>query len=141
MDMTLQLLGSGILILNIWIPKTEEEYSRAKYKSPPVGAKIPDGPIHRGFDYFHGFHHARNMEAVIENDEVIAHDPVINMLPRLTRKSVEYIESRKDSKKPFFLYVPLGSPHTPIVPDSRMGGEEWFGYIWRFCHADRKCGG
>ena len=64
------------------------------HKTPPVGAKIPDGPLHRGFDYYHGFHHARNMEAVIENDRVIAHDPEINMLPRLTRKAVEYIESR-----------------------------------------------
>ena len=35
-----------------------------------LDAKIPDGPIDRGFDYYHGFHHARNMEAVIENDRL-----------------------------------------------------------------------
>ena len=51
----------------------------------------------------------------------------INMLPRLTRKSVEYIESRKDSKKPFFLYVPLGSPHTPIVPTPEWEGKSGLG--------------
>ena len=104
-----------------------EEYSKKKYKAPPVGSKIPDGPIHRGFDYFHGFHHAGNMEAVIEDDQVIAHDPVINMLPRLTQKSVQYIESRKDSNKPFFLYVPLGSPHTPIVPTPEWEGKSGLG--------------
>jgi arylsulfatase A-like enzyme len=92
-----------------------------------VGSKIPDGPLHRGFDHFRGFHHARNMEAVIEDNKVVAHDPVINMLPRLTRESVKYVESRKDSKKPFFLYVPLGSPHTPIVPTPEWEGKSGLG--------------
>jgi arylsulfatase A-like enzyme len=108
-------------------PKTGERYSQKEHKTPPVGAKIPDGPIHRGFDYYHGFHHARNMEAVIENDEVIAHDDVINMLPRLTRKSVEYIDARAKDGKPFFLYVPLGSPHTPIVPSRPWQGKSPLG--------------
>lgn len=93
----------------------------------PVGAKIPDGPTHRGFDYFHGFHHARDMKGVIENDEVIAHDDVINMLPRLTRKAVEFIDSRAGKKEPFFLYVPLGSPHTPIVPTPEWQGKSGLG--------------
>lgn len=108
-------------------PNSGEEYSSKKHKTPPVGAKIPDGPVHRGFDYFHGFHHARNMEAVIEDDRVIAHDPVINMLPRLTEKSVEYIDSRAGKDEPFFLYVPLGSPHTPIVPTPEWQGKSGLG--------------
>ena len=91
------------------------------------GARIPDGPIHRGFDYYHGFHHARNMEAVIENDRVIEHDDVINMLPRLTKASVEYIDSRAGKDQPFFLYVPLGSPHTPIVPTPEWEGKSGLG--------------
>jgi len=126
------IIGKWHLNFKYLDPKSTKEYSRTEFKSPPVGAKIPDGPIHRGFDYFHGFHHARNMEAVIENDEVIAHDPVINMLPRLTRKSVEYIESRKASKKPFFLYVPLGSPHTPIVPTPEWEGKSGLGMYGDF---------
>jgi len=121
------IIGKWHLNFKYLNPRGGEEYSKSKYKRPPVGAKIPDGPIHRGFDYFHGFHHAGNMEAVIENDEVIAHDPVINMLPRLTRESVEYIESRKGSTKPFFLYVPLGSPHTPIVPTPEWEGMSGLG--------------
>ena len=121
------IIGKWHLNFKYLNPIGGEEYSKSKYKRPPVGAKIPDGPIHRGFDYFHGFHHAGNMEAVIENDEVIAHDPVINMLPRLTRESVEYIESRKWSTKPFFLYVPLGSPHTPIVPTPEWEGMSGLG--------------
>lgn len=44
-----------------------------------------------------------------------------DVLPTLTRKAVEYITQRAaDAKsgKPFFLYLPLASPHTPIQPTS-----------------------
>ena len=67
------------------------------------------------------------MEAVIEGDRVIQHDAVINMLPRLTQKSVDYLESRKTNPKPFFLSVPLGSPHTPIVPTPEWQGKSGLG--------------
>ena len=121
------IVGKWHLDFQYLDPKTGEAYSQKKHKTPPVGAMIPDGPIHRGFDYFHGFHHARNMEAVIEDDRVISHDPVVNMLPRLTDKSAEYIESRKGNKQPFFLYIPLGSPHTPIVPSPDWEGKSGLG--------------
>ena len=121
------IIGKWHLDFKYLDPRSGEEYSKKKFKSPPVGSKIPDGPIHRGFDHFRGFHHARNMEAVIEDDKVIAHDPPINMLPRLTRESVKYVESRRDQEKPFFLYVPLGSPHTPIVPTPEWQGKSGLG--------------
>ena len=108
-------------------PETGKAYQQKEHKTPPVGARIPDGPTHRGFDYYHGFHHARNMKAVIENDRVIAHDAEINMLPRLTRKAVEYIESRRDQPAPFFLYLPLGSPHTPFLPSPQWQGKSGLG--------------
>lgn len=102
---------------------------QSRKQLPPVGSKIPDGPIHRGFDYFHGFHHAGDMKAVIEDDEVILHEDEINMLPRLTQKSVEYINKKAKAKEgtPFFLYVPLGSPHTPIVPSKEWQGKSGLG--------------
>jgi len=100
--------------------------STRKGNLAPVGSKIPDGPIHRGFDYYHGFHHAKEMEIVIENDTVIAHDKVINMLPRITDKAVEYIK-QQSKDKPFFLYVPYGSPHTPIVPTKKWQGKSGLG--------------
>lgn len=97
-------------------------------KMPLVGAKIPDGPVSRGFDTYHGFHHAGDMQAVIEDDTVIVHEDEINMLPRLTRKAVEYIDARaKSPDQPFFLYVPLGSPHTPIVPSKEWQGKSELG--------------
>ena len=108
-------------------PESGKRYQQKQHKTPPVGARIPDGPVDRGFDYYHGFHHARNMKAVIENDRVIEHDEEINMLPRLTRKAVEYIESRSGKDEPFFLYLPLGSPHTPILPSAEWQGRSGLG--------------
>jgi arylsulfatase A-like enzyme len=108
-------------------PDTGEAYDQKTHKTPPIGATIPDGPVNRGFDYYHGFHHARNMEAVIENNRVIEHDPPINMLPRLTKRSVEYIDSRAGKQQPFFLYIPLGSPHTPILPSPDWKGKSKLG--------------
>ncbi len=121
------IIGKWHLNFRYLDPDSGKPYSKKDHKTPPVDAKIPDGPIHRGFDYFHGFHHARNMDAVIENDRVIAHDPPINMLPRLTRKSVEYINSRAGTKQPFFLYLPLGSPHAPILPAESWKGKSGLG--------------
>lgn len=102
---------------------------KSKKHLPPVGSTIPDGPIHRGFDYYHGFHHAKDMKAVIENEKVITYDDEINMLPRLTNKSVTYINEQAKNKdgKPFFLYVPLGSPHTPILPSKEWQGKSGLG--------------
>lgn len=42
-----------------------------------------------------------------------------HILPRFTEKAIDYVRSRADAAKrgePFFLYLPLASPHTPIAP-------------------------
>ena len=94
----------------------------------PIGSKIPDGPVDRGFDFYHGFHHAGDMKAVIEDDEVILHDDETNMLPRLTREAVKYIDAHaKKPEQPFFLYVPYGSPHAPILPTKPWQGKSGLG--------------
>ena len=45
------------------------------------------------------------------------------MLPRLAEQSVRYIETAATTDQPFFLYVPLSSPHTPIVPSANWKGK------------------
>jgi arylsulfatase A-like enzyme len=109
--------------------RTSNNAKRNKAKSGdaglPVGSKIIEGPITRGFDYFWGCSNARTMSGLIENDVVIESLKPIEMLPRLGAKSVQYIDQQREAAKngkPFFLYVPLTSPHTPIVPS-----EEWLG--------------
>ena len=99
-----------------------------RMKRAPIGSTIPDGPVHRGFDYFHGIHHAGHMDTIIENNKVVEQLDEIHNLPRLTEKSVAYIEGRtKYQAQPFFLYVPLGSPHTPIVPTAEWQGKSGLG--------------
>ncbi len=38
------------------------------------------------------------------------------VLPHLFKKSIAYVKRRAKSPDPFFLYLPLPAPHTPIVP-------------------------
>jgi len=123
------IIGKWHLNFQYADPTTKALLRKKGRKLPPVGSTIPDGPINRGFDYYHGFHHAGSMKGVIENDQVILHEDEINMLPRLTTKSVDYINQRAKNKdgKPFFLYVPLGSPHTPILPTKEWQGKSGLG--------------
>ena len=39
-----------------------------------------------------------------------------DVLPHLFEKSLAHIKTRAKGDKPFFLYLPLPAPHTPIVP-------------------------
>jgi arylsulfatase A-like enzyme len=48
-----------------------------------------------------------------------------DVLPTFTRKAVDYIARRAAdarSGKPFFLYLPLNAPHTPIAPTAEWQG-------------------
>ncbi|MBI1336448.1 MAG: sulfatase-like hydrolase/transferase [Phycisphaera sp.] len=123
---TTAIIGKWHLNFQYTDAQTGNALSR-KGKTPQVGAVIPDGPTARGFDYFLGFHHAGDMQAVIENDHVIAHDEPVHMLPRLEKKAVEFLDERGRDGKPFFLYVPLNSPHTPIVPSPEWKGKSGLG--------------
>ncbi len=85
----------------------------------PVGTRIIDGPVSRGFDTFYGFHHARSMSSIVEQDKIIAEMDTVDVLPSITKRVVDYINDRAaeaKSGKPFFLYFPMSAPHTPIVP-------------------------
>lgn len=93
-----------------------------KMMGAPLGAVTPDGPVTRGFDTFFGFHHARMMKSVFEGDRVTRIIEPVDMLPALVTHTGEYIAKRAENGSPFFLYLALNSPHTPIVP-----GKDWQG--------------
>lgn len=121
------LVGKWHLNFQYADPDSGKLLRRNEYGLPPLGATIPDGPLARGFDSFHGFHHAGEMRAVIEGDRVIAYDDEINTLSRLTSRAVAMIELWAKEKKPFFLYVPLNAPHTPILPAPEWQGRSGLG--------------
>jgi len=107
-------------------------------------APILDGPVNHGFDYFYGISASLDMHPYIyiENDRFVGECTTfkafhrkgpaqedfeaIDVLPQLGRKAVEFIK-RQDSSVPFFAYVALTSPHTPIVPTESWQGKSGFG--------------
>lgn len=50
----------------------------------------------------------------------------IDVLDELVAETVQYISGYK-SDKPFFIYMPLPSPHTPIVPSKKWQGKSGIG--------------
>jgi arylsulfatase A len=48
------------------------------------------------------------------------HDDVT---PNFFRRSISYIKERSVGEKPFFLYLALPSPHTPILPTEQWAGK------------------
>ncbi|NWK55259.1 arylsulfatase [Verrucomicrobiaceae bacterium N1E253] len=104
-------------------------------------------PTSNGFDYFYGIAASLDMPpyVYIHNNKAIQVPSVSKGVPSIkggiarvgaaasdfeaneclkvfAQKSVEYINEQKNSERPFFLYLPLTSPHTPIVPS-----KEWLG--------------
>ncbi|MEY5011899.1 MAG: Arylsulfatase [Verrucomicrobiota bacterium] len=101
-----------------------------------------NGPTRVGFDSFYGISGSLDMVPFVflENDHVtqlptvekkwIRKGPAapdfeaVDVLPTLTKKASEYIKARAaEPRKPFFLYLPLTSPHTPIVPSPEWAGK------------------
>ena len=89
----------------------------------PVGTRLVTSPNAAGFDYFYGYTHARNIGTVIEQDKVEANVEEVETQPRLAKKVVEFLDNPARKEKPFFLYLPLCPPHTPIVPAPEFVGK------------------
>ncbi|MBG89198.1 MAG: arylsulfatase [Verrucomicrobiales bacterium] len=103
---------------------------------------IADGPIQHGFDYYFGVDvpnfppylwiendRLLGVPSVPKPDTIFGHPGPMkpgwkleDILVGLAEKSVEWIEEQAKSDKPFFLYLPLTSPHTPIAPSKRFKG-------------------
>jgi arylsulfatase A-like enzyme len=110
---------------------------------------IKDGPCARGFDSFFGISASLDMTpyVFIENDHVVAQptarqpkagfvragakDPAFrfeDVLPRFTDRAVDYINERAGRRgSPFFLYLALNAPHTPIAPAPQFRGKSQAG--------------
>ena len=46
-----------------------------------------------------------------------------DVLPNLTRRAVQYVKEQVKKEKPFFLYLALPSPHTPVLPTPEFEGK------------------
>jgi len=110
---------------------------------------IPDGPTTRGFDLYFGTDVPNYPPyCFIENDRTVGipseKAPVgresfnipglmipgwklVDILPALEKRAVEYVETAAQGDKPFFLYLPLTSPHYPVVPSPEFKGKSGAG--------------
>ncbi len=102
-------------------------YKGKKLLDAPVGAYVPNGPVTRGFDSYIGFHHSASMNTVIKDDKVIDHMPPIKMLQFLAGHAIEFITKEAKSEDPFFMYLALNSPHSPVVPSEAWQGKSGMG--------------
>lgn len=110
-----------------------------------LAGPISDGPLQHGFDYFFGIAASLDMPpfAFIENDHFTQVPSVtkkfvrsglaapdfeaVDVLPELVRKAKSFVAASVTAKKPFFLYLPLNAPHTPLVPTKEWQGKSGLG--------------
>ncbi len=105
-------------------------------------ADIKDGPLDHGFDQFYGISASLDMPPFVWiKDRRTTEIPsatktwlrtgpagpkfeAIDVLPGVIDQAIAYVTAQKqaDSPKPFFLYLPLNAPHTPIVPTNEFKG-------------------
>ena len=107
---------------------------------------ITNGPTTRGFDYFYGIIASLDMApyVYVENDmpTALPDRETVNdgmkywrkgptasdfdheqTLPNFINRAVDYIHDNSKEDKPFYLYLPLPAPHTPILPIKEYQGK------------------
>lgn len=135
------------------VEKTDQ-VNNVDYSKP-----IANGPNSVGFDYYFGVSASLDMVpyTFIENNHVTI-EPTVSkswpmypghpgetrkgpaapefevesVLPTFSRKAVEIIHARAKAATPFFLYLPLTSPHTPIAPTKEWIGKSGIGLYGDF---------
>jgi len=123
-----------------------EQVNNVDYTKP-----ITNGPNSVGFDTYFGISASLDMVpyCFIENDHVATNPTekiklLMNsggavsytregpgspgfrgedVLPTFTREAKKIIETKAQQGAPFFLYLPLNSPHTPILPSAEWQGK------------------
>jgi arylsulfatase A len=123
--------------------KEQKALWREAFSKPTTG-----GPTTRGFDYYYGvdvpnwppycfieddqtvgvpseFLPAR----LLGNNQASTPGPAMpywhfeQLLPTWAKKADEYITERAEEHEPFFLYLPMTSPHTPLSVNTRWIGK------------------
>ncbi|MCM4153135.1 hypothetical protein DHD05_16210 [Arenibacter sp. N53] len=124
------------------------------WKDIDFAQPLGGGPLEAGFDYYFGddvpnfppytFFENNSLMAI---PDIIKPDTVYGgpgpmakgwdltqVMPRITKKSVEYIESQGENDQPFFLYFALTAPHTPIAPTAQFIGKSKAGRYGDFVY-------
>lgn len=142
-----------------WPRKRRAEIGARVDWDRPIGG----GPLAHGFDHYFG-DDVPNFPpyAFIEDDRVMTRPTVpkpkgmfghpgpaapgwdlAQVLPALAQRAASWIDeaARARRRGPFFLYVPLTAPHTPIAPSPRFAGKSGAGAYGDFVHEVDWCVG
>jgi len=124
---------------------------------------VMNGPDGLGFDYYYGHCGSLDMApyVYVENGKVTSPPPyqeTVNkdkkgfwrkgatakdfihedVTPNFVRRTCKYIRERAKTGKPFFVYLPLPSPHTPILPTKdflgKSGTNEYGDFVQQVDH-------
>lgn len=143
-----------------WPSNDGEEVRRSAPKNLDFDAPIQNGPLDLGFDYYFGIAGSLNMDPhafvedrhfqgtpeFLKNLEAVAERGYIQpakpgwaakeyeqeeVLATLAGKTCDWIRSNAD--QPFFVYLPLPSPHSPIVPSEKFKGKSGLNSHADFC--------
>lgn len=142
-----------------WASSDGKKVHRTAPKNIDFSKPIQNGPLDVGFDYYFGISASLNMDphAYIEGRQIqgtleFLEDKAAvkargftgakpgwaakefvqsQVLPDFTRKTCDWIKANAD--KPFFVYMPLNSPHSPIVPSSGFEGKSGLSPHGDFC--------
>jgi arylsulfatase A-like enzyme len=122
------------------------DFLQERKGEPIFDQPIGQGPTTRGFNYYFGVD-VPNFPpyTFIENDRMVTaptarktvNDRVHwgppgpmapdwqfdRILPTIVEKTEDYIAQRARDKKPFFIYMPLTTPHEPIAPSEAFRGK------------------
>jgi len=119
------------------------ERIRAVEKRIDFTKGITGGPTDHGFDYYFGVDVPNFPPYVWMENDKLKGEPTVDkpkrmfghpgpmipgwkledILPGLARRAGEWIAEQSTTDQPFFLYLPLTSPHTPIAPSKDFKGK------------------
>jgi len=142
-----------------WTSTDGKEVNSTAPGNVDFSAPLKNGPLDVGFDYYFGISASLNMDphAFIENRNVQGTMEFLKdkaavkargfegakpgwaakefvqseVLPVFTRKTCAWIRQHKD--QPFFVYMPLNAPHSPIVPNAEFAGKSGLSPHGDFC--------
>ncbi|WP_234044357.1 sulfatase family protein [Haloferula rosea] len=149
------IVGKWHLGLGLVDPKGKPTRGqRAAVDGVDWSARITGGPVDLGFDSWYGISASLDMPPYIwiKDDQFVgkctttkafhrkgpahADFEAIDVLDEIGNKSAQFIQTQS-ADQPFFLYVPLTSPHAPIIPTDEWKGKSKLGLYGDFVmHTD-----
>jgi arylsulfatase A-like enzyme len=106
-------------------------YQTAIFGKWHLGLRPENGPLQYGFDYSYGFLHGQidQLTHRYKNGDSSWHrmdkfvDEQGHATDLIAKEAMEFITSKRDAAKPFFIYVPFSVPHYPIQESSYWIGK------------------